>query len=94
MHVQRQQFTLLLGAGMAEPFWKDFQGRMLLCFFNSTHVAVTQSHAWSPFWEVRGQSLEIKSFTQPLVCLGELFLYSAEVGKAGGAQKLTWIAFS
>lgn len=51
---------------------------------NNPHVVVTQSHAWSPFREVRGQSLEIKSFTQPLLCLGEFFFYSAEVGKAGG----------
>lgn len=90
MHAQRQSFaqqSLLLGAGMAEPFWKDFQGRMLLWFvffFNNPHAVVTQSHAWSPFWEVRGQSLEIKSFTQPLLCLGEFFPYSAGVGKPGG----------
>lgn len=80
---QAQQ-SLLLGAGMAEPFWKHFRGRMLLCFFHNPHAVVTQSHAWSPFRDVRGQSLEIKSFTQPLLCLGEFFLYSAEEGKPGG----------
>lgn len=50
---------------------------------NDTHVAVIHSHVWSLFWEEHSQSSEIKSFNLPLLCLGELFLYPADVGKAG-----------
>lgn len=52
-------------------------------FLNDTHVAVIHSHVCSPFWEEHGQSLEIEGFTEPLLCLGELFLYPTEVGKPG-----------
>lgn len=93
MHVPGQPFaqlSMLLGAVMAEPFWSGFQGGMLLLFFfiififlNDIHVAVIQSHVWCPFWEQRGHSSKIRSFTQPLLCLGDLFLYPAEVGKPG-----------
>lgn len=52
-------------------------------FLSDTHVAVIHSHVCSPFWEEHGQSLEIEGFTEPLLCLGELFLYPTEVGKPG-----------
>lgn len=72
------------GQEWQSPFeWFPRQDAAFFFFFNDTHVAVIQSHVWSPFWEERGQSSEIESFTQPLLCLAELFLYPAEVGKPG-----------
>lgn len=67
------------GAGMAEPFHGGFQGRMLL-FLNDTHVA---GSCLSVLWEERSQDLETENFTQPLLCLGKLFLYPVEMGKPG-----------
>lgn len=68
--------SVLLGARMVEPLWSGFQGRILpfFFFFFDTHVDVTHSHARSPFREERGQSSEIKSFTEPPLCLGKLLL--------------------
>lgn len=73
---------------MAEPFWKDFQGKCSFVFL-IIHVVVTQSHAWSKLGDQ-----ELHSATAVFGGVLPALSRGGKGSRAVHAQKLSWIAAS